>query len=132
MFKIRIWIFFLVLACCWACDKEVIVETDPTLPLSEQLAGRWHLVDVSCECGPSQLDAGDHIWQFDLNTNELVVANIEEKPLQILATGIYPFDIDDESITIEQVRYDVYFEGGFLFLADQPEVDGPLMRFVRD
>ncbi len=99
--------------------------------IANDLNGQWHLIDVTCECMPANLVAGDHTWDFDLSKKQLSVVNNVDKPLQILKTGSYAFKIEPGEITIQSVTYDYYFEKGQLFLADHPEVDGPLMEFER-
>ena len=100
--------------------------------LTNELSGKWNLIDVTCECAPVDFKMGEHVWNFDLTENEVSVFNLQNEPLQILETGTYKFDLTDSTITIEDVAYDYHFEDETLFLADQPEVDGPLMEFVRD
>lgn len=96
------------------------------------LNGKWNLIDVTCECAPTDFEMGDHQWAFNLIENEVTVLNVVEGDLQILETGTYDFKIKRKKITILDVEYDYYFEDKFLFLADEPESDGPLMKFVRD
>lgn len=95
------------------------------------LIGQWNLINVSCECAPSDLKVGEHIWSFDLAKSVLLVQNSVDKPLQILETGSYDFELTDSTVSINSVTYDYFIEKGHLFLADHPEVDGPLMKFVR-
>lgn len=104
-------------------------EEDPAI--DDQLNGQWNLIDVTCECSPAELNYGEHVWSFDLTNNIVTVQNAVKKPLQILESGDYEFELTDSTIKIKTVTYDYYFEEGKLFLADKPEVDGPLMEFVR-
>ena len=88
------------------------------------------MIDVSCECAPPNFQA-DHLWNFNTSQNAVTVTNIANENLQILDSGTYTFTLTTNSITIESVAYDYYFEGENLFLADEPESDGPLMKFTR-
>lgn len=97
----------------------------------ELLEGQWQLVNVSCECVPSDLNKGQHTWTFDVENNSLTVFNEVEKPLQILDSDTYTIGITASTIRINSVTYDYYFEDGNLFLGDEPDLDGPLLRFVR-
>ncbi len=110
----------------YSCTEDDGAENNK-LPLH----GDWNLVNVSCYCAPSDLEKGEHIWDFDLLKNEVVVQNKVAKDLQILPTGTYQFELTDSTITIKNVAYDYYFENKKLILADRPESDGPLMEFVR-
>ena len=98
---------------------------------NDQLNGSWNLVEVTCFCEPSNLKDGEHVWTFNLNSKEVSVYNLNNKPLQILETGTYEFDLTDSTIRINTTSYDYYFENEKLFLADRPEADGPLMEFIR-
>lgn len=113
-----------------ACSED---EQDPIRMIeATSLDGRWNLIDVTCECAPVDFEPGEHVWLFDLSNRELEVSNTVDEPLQQLATGTYSIELTGNTITIEGVTYDYYFEEMFLYLADQPEVDGPLMKFTRD
>ncbi|WP_430411880.1 hypothetical protein [Kordia sp.] len=94
------------------------------------IGGTWKLIDVSCECAPPNFQA-DHLWNFNLTQNAVTVTNVIDESLQILDSGTYSFVLNTNTITIESVVYDYYFEGEILFLADEPESDGPLMKFER-
>lgn len=95
------------------------------------IEGTWHLIDVSCECAPAEMEAGDHIWTFDVSENALQVDNKAENDLQILESGDYHVAIGSQSIVILGVAYDYYFEDGYLFLGDMPESDGPLLKLSK-
>ncbi len=97
----------------------------------QQLKGEWNLVNVTCECSPADLEKGQHIWNFNVENSTVSVKNEVEKPLQILDTDTYQFDLTSTTIMLKSVTYDYYFEEEKLFLADHPEADGPLMEFVR-
>ena len=107
-----------------SCDEEEPLDRSA-------LNGAWNLVKVTCECLPSDLVYGEHLWTFDLSSKEVFVQNSSTKPLQILETGTYESRLTSSTIEIDSVVYDYYFEGDKLILADDPEVDGPLMEFIR-
>ncbi|MDO5978174.1 hypothetical protein [Flavivirga spongiicola] len=99
---------------------------------TDSLNGIWHLIDVTCECAPVDFQKGEHIWNFNLSSNQVSVVNNPDEPLQILDTGSHNFSLKKGKITILSVEYDYYFKNGNLFLSDHPEVDGPLMEFTRN
>ncbi|MDN5213539.1 hypothetical protein QQ020_15820 [Fulvivirgaceae bacterium BMA12] len=119
-------LILILLVCAFSACSD---DDEPAV--ADDLNGKWHLTNVTCECMPANLVAGDHTWDFDLSKKQLNVVNSVNKPLQILETGSYAFKIENDEITIQSVTYDYYFEKGQLFLADDPEVDGPLMTFER-
>ncbi|TGV04144.1 hypothetical protein [Flavivirga rizhaonensis] len=98
----------------------------------DTLNGTWNLIDVTCECKPVDFQKGEHVWNFDLSNNKINVVNNPDENLQILDTGSYVFSLKEGKITILSVEYDYYFKNGKLFLSDHPEVDGPLMEFIRN
>ena len=99
---------------------------------SHRLSGKWNLINVTCECAPIDFEMGDHVWTFNIFSKKVTVENTIDEPLQILETGTYDLEVNSAKITILSVTYDYFFDGDKLFLADRPEVDGPLMEFVRD
>ncbi|MBX2827826.1 MAG: hypothetical protein KTR22_06670 [Flavobacteriaceae bacterium] len=101
-------------------------STEPTL------AGTWNLVNVTCECAPVDFEVGEHVWNFNLATNQVHVSNNPDEDLQILDTGSYSFSITDSTITITSIPFDYFFEGEVLYLTDEPEVDGPALEFIRE
>ena len=105
---------------------------DNDVSKTHDLTGKWNLINVTCECAPVDFEIGEHVWAFDLAKEKLTVENVVDEPLQILETGFYDIEVSNSKITILTVAYDYYFEDDKLFLADRPEVDGPLMEFVRD
>lgn len=108
-------------------------ESDDNNEVTNELNGTWNLVHVSCECKPVDLQPGEHIWTFDLNNNELnVLNNVTESQHTILETGIYNITFTSTTVTIQEIEYDYYFENGKLYLADEPESDGPLIEFVKE
>jgi hypothetical protein len=106
-------------------------KSDDKIIVLNPISGAWNLVDVSCECAPPNFQA-NHLWSFDLIQNKVTVTNEQDENLQILNDGTYDFVLETNTILIESVEYDYYFEDGNLFLADEPESDGPLMKFERE
>lgn len=101
--------------------------------INSDLNGKWNLVQVTCFCEPINLEIGEQIWTFNLSDNELIVENNVTEPLHtIFETGNYEINIEVDKITILSVEYDYYFENGKLYLSDNPEVDGPLIEFIKD
>lgn len=116
-------VLIILISLCTSCSSDIL-----TL---HKLNGKWNLVNVTCECAPADLEIDEHQWVFNLKDNEVVVSNSVNKPLQILETGTYSIHVNNSKIIIMTVAYDYYFKDGKLFLSDHPEVDGPLMEFVR-
>ncbi|MEQ8707079.1 MAG: hypothetical protein RIC19_24315 [Phaeodactylibacter sp.] len=111
-----------------SCNKD-----DDGKPSTTELGGEWNLVSVTCLCEPVSLEVGEHIWDFDLSENQLnVINNVAEQLHTILPTGSYPIIVTDSTVELQGIAYDYYFENERLFLADMPEVDGPLIEFVRE
>lgn len=124
--KKLIFVFILSGILCSCSDSN---ENDA---ISDELNGEWNLISVSCLCEPVQLESGQHIWNFDLDNNELNVVNNVTEPLHtILETGTYVITVTDNKVTVQNIEYDYYFENGKLYLADNPESDGPLIKFEK-
>ena len=118
---------FIVSGILFSCNKN-----DDNNEVTNELNGQWNLISVSCLCEPVDLETGEHIWNFDIDNNELnVVNNVTESLHTILETGTYNISVTNNKVTIQTVEYDYYFENGKLYLADNPESDGPLITFVR-
>ena len=114
-------LFFMLVLIGTACKKTNI----------NKLEGKWTLIEVSCECYDPDFDSTAHVWDFNTDDNEVVVTNAVVNNLQILSAGAYSIELTDDKIKIESVNYDYYFENGFLIIEDQPELDGPLLKFKR-
>ena len=80
-----------------------------------ELNGIWNLVEVSCECEPSDFEIGEHVWNFNFDDRKINVVNNPEEEGQILETGIYDFTVNNSEITIN-VTYDFYFNNEKLYL----------------
>ena len=118
---------FIVSGILFSCNKN-----DDNNEVTNELNGQWNLISVSCLCEPVDLETGEHIWNFDIDNNELnVVNNVTESLHTILETGTYNISVTTNKVTIQTIEYDYYFENGELYLADNPESDGPLITFVR-
>jgi|TARA_B110000908_G_scaffold120430_1_gene141117 hypothetical protein len=118
---------FIVSGILFSCN-----ENDDNNEVTNELNGQWNLISVSCLCEPVDLETGEHIWNFDIGNSELnVVNNVTESLHTILETGTYNISVTNNKVTIQTVEYDYYFENGKLYLADNPESDGPLITFVR-
>ncbi|WP_204347031.1 hypothetical protein [Psychroserpens algicola] len=101
--------------------------------ITNELNGEWNLVAVSCFCEPIHLEAGDHIWTFNLSANMLnILNNVTEDLHTIPDTGVYEISFSENTVTLLDVEYDYYFENDRLYLANQPEADGPLIEFIRE
>ncbi len=95
------------------------------------LHGAWSIKEVTCECQPDEFRSGDNVWNFDLTKSQVLISNQVQRPLQIFESGVYDFILTDSTILIGDIRFDYFFEGRHLLLADEPEVDGPLITFER-
>ena len=137
--KNYIFVLLSVLLLLSACNKD----DDNTQLLA--LEGTWNLKEVRCECKPTNLQPGEHIWGFD---PEAALVNIQSTvdgdTLSFVPDpGSYTFipNTTDKTVTIEDlvfyggapttITFDYSFEDGDLILSDDPEVDGPWMWFVR-
>ncbi|WP_298426444.1 hypothetical protein [uncultured Kordia sp.] len=123
--KSKLFLLVICIGFFFSCNND-----DNGTIILNPISGTWKLIDVSCECAPANFQA-NHLWNFNLSQNAVTVTNAADENLQILDSGTYPFVITTNTITIESVTYDYYFEGEILFLADEPESDGPLMKFER-
>jgi len=118
---------FIVSGILFSCN-----ESDDNNEATNELNGKWNLVSVSCLCEPIDLITGEHLWNFDINNGELnVVNNLTEALHTLLETGTYDITVTNNKVTIQTVEYDYYFENGKLYLADNPESDGPLITFIK-
>ncbi len=116
---------FIVSGILFSCN-----ESDDNNGVTNELNGQWNLVSVSCLCEPIDLETGEHLWNFDIDNSELnVLNNVTESLHTILDTGTYDITVTNNKIVIQTVEYDYYFENGELYLADNPELDGPLITF---
>ena len=107
-------------------------ESDGNNEVTNELNGEWNLIAVSCFCEPVNLNTGEHIWNFDINNSELnVVNNVTESLHTILETGTNGITVKNDKLSIQTVEYDYYFKNGKLYLADNPESDGPLITFIK-
>ena len=94
--------------------------------------GVQFLFIVYCLCEPIDLEIGEHLWSFDTNNSELnVVNNVTESLHTILETGTYDITVANNKVTIQSVEYVTYFENRKLYLAIDPESDGPLITFIK-
>ena len=108
------------------------IKNDQYNQATNEFNGEWNLVSVSCLCEPIDLESGEHIWCFDINNSVLnVMNNVTESLHTLLETGTYDIIVTNNKVKIQTVEYDYYFENGTLYLADNPESDGPLIEFVR-
>ncbi|MFK7953501.1 MAG: hypothetical protein AB8B73_11690 [Ekhidna sp.] len=108
--------------------------TDETISPSN-LDGEWVLTSYVCFCLPEsrEINIGDHIWSFDAENRNLIVENTSDKESNgvLLSSGTYPISVSDSSITISESSYDFSFEDDYLILSDQPELDGPILTFIK-
>ena len=71
---------FIVSGILFSCNKN-----DDNNEVTNELNGQWNLISVSCLCEPVDLETGEHIWNFDIDNNELnVVNNVTESLHTIL------------------------------------------------
>lgn len=123
----KIILLMAIVAIVFSCN-----ESDNSGQIKNELNGEWNLVSVNCLCEPINLETGEHIWKMNLTKNELhIVNNVSEEMHTILETGTYSILVIDSKITILDVEYDFYFENGALFLTDQPESDGPIIKLIK-
>lgn len=115
-----------------ACEKENSTACEPEIN-ANALDGEWHIVNVSCECPLVNLELGENIWTINVAAGTLVVEdNTTEEYPAVPETGTYELIVTPDSLYYElPYGYIYYFEGGDLFLDQQSELDGPLVRLTR-
>jgi len=138
--KNHIFVLLAALGLLTACDKADEATVQPLA-----LEGTWHLKEVVCMCEPVDLERGQHEWVFDASAGTVNVRSTvdEESLAYVPKSGTYPFTVDTatETVTVENtvfneagsitITFDYSFEDEDLILSDNPEVDGPWIRFVR-
>ncbi len=115
----------------FSCKEKESVEPTTT---THELDGTWNLISVTCECPPVLLESGEHQWTFDIANSSLeVVNNASEEFHTIPDEGSYTIEINTETqkLIFLEVEYDYTFENDKLFVSDHPEVDGPMIEFIR-
>ncbi len=101
--------------------------------IPNKLNGKWQMTAYGAFL-PSlpELNENDVIWEFNIATNMLtIINNIESKYPFIQPTGKYLINISDETIEIQGREYDFILENDVLTLSNHPELDGPIMKFVK-
>lgn len=110
-----------------SCADDAISPSD--------INGEWVLTSFVCYCLPENRDItpGEHTWVFDSEEQKVIVENNSSNSNQntLLTTGSYPISIADSSVTIADQSYDFYFKDDQLILSDQPELDGPILTFIK-
>ncbi len=109
-----------------------------------ELNQTWNLMSIVCECSPFTLEKGDYTFTFDTGESSVeIVNNIPEDNdghPWLWETGSYEMVWDESAGTIQiltppteewDIVYDYSIEDGILFISDQPELDGPLMRLEK-
>lgn len=98
------------------------------------LDGSWNMESyVAFLPEQPQISEGDIVWTFNSVTNELkVLNNIEAQYSFIQGSGTYDFSIsNDLKVSFDGRTYDYRFESSKLIISDKPELDGPMMTFVK-
>ena len=111
-----------------SCNKSNNLDEIPN-----KLHGKWQMVGYGAFL-PSlpELNENDITWTFDIPANLLtIVNNVELKYPFILPTGSYHIDVSDETMTIKGVEYDYILKNDNLTVSHHPELDGPMMGFVK-
>ena len=116
--------------CLFIAFMMTLVSCSKDLPTNE-LAGEWHLIEVSSALMFDDFKKNKHVWDFDVDNNQVIVKNKKEEELQMLESGTYDIEITDNKITIESTPYDYYFSNDRLDLGYQVASDGPRLIFVR-
>jgi hypothetical protein len=122
-------LFFIpfLFVCFFACDSDDSQSND--------LSGSWNLMSFQC-ClfEPESFNQGDIIWSFNSNNTLDVTINtelIENSQLPIQENSSVSYSLTSNTVTLESIEYDYFFEDGLLYLTDDPEVDGPIIIFER-
>ena len=125
--KKNILLLFVISLFIFSCEDDVVTTTD--------LDSEWILTSFSCYCPPEvrNIEVGDHIWTIDSEEKSVSVENNSNDPSQntLLSTGSYPISIIDTTITIANQSYDFYLKEGQLILSNKPELDGPILTFIK-
>ena len=119
----KICLFIAFVLTLTSCSKD--------LP-NDELYGEWHLVEVSNSLVFEDFEVGKHIWNFDVDNNQVTVTNNQEDYLQTLDSGTYDIEVTETHITLESIPYTYGFTDERLFLEFQSNSDGPLLYFVRE
>ncbi|WP_046756116.1 hypothetical protein [Kordia jejudonensis] len=128
--KFKLLLVIVCTALFFSCSSDDDTTTATTVN-EHPIAGVWKMVTVSCFCAPPNFQA-DHIWNFDLALNELTVENEQDEYLQIFENGSYDFVLNTETIILQDLEYDYYFQENRLFIGHNADADGPLMIFERE
>lgn len=101
---------------------------------SSDLNGTWKLVNFTAfiETIP-EIQDNEVIWTFELESNQLhVVNNSPEGDAFIYTSGNYDLQVYQDSLRIDSRKFDYQIDADSLILSDNPELDGPRLKFIRN
>jgi hypothetical protein len=112
----------------FACSKN-----NDRVVADENLNGSWTMtVYVAFMPALPELNPGDVVWRFDVANEKLHIQNQVAAAYPFLhPTGSYEISLTAETVTIDAIVYDYFFQDGRLIIQDHPELDGPVMVFER-
>jgi len=114
-----------------SCEPDENLSPDPITSAITSFDGVWSLDNITCECAPTILNMGDDVWTFDSETNTLSIENnVSSIYPNLDSTGVRNITYTEDSVFFDGFGYHYYIEDECLLLADSPELDGPLMKFI--
>ncbi|WP_299212132.1 hypothetical protein [uncultured Dokdonia sp.] len=129
--KKRILYFLLLAGILASCSND----DEKDMEVGNDLNGKWEMTSyVAFLPSLPEINSNEIEWTFDVGNNQLSIVNtIESEYPYMLTSGTYiNLTITDNTITISDVEYDYTIENGMLSISDNPEMDGPIMRFISD
>ena len=112
-----------------ACQKDTGTPRNTSMTLT----GDWYMVKyVAFAPQLPNLTRGDILWTFDANASTVTIINTTSSSP---ASGTYTYTHTATELTINFTNYsqtfDYSFSNGEMILSDDPQLDGPVMTFVR-
>ncbi|MFC4633467.1 hypothetical protein ACFO3O_06090 [Dokdonia ponticola] len=129
--KNKIVYFLLFIGLLTSCSTD----DEKNTAVASDLNGTWEMTSyVAFLPDLPEINSNEIKWTFDIDANQLSIVNtIEAAYPYILASGNYSnLLITANTITIAGIEYDYTIENEILIISDDPESDGPIMRFISD
>lgn len=112
-----------------ACQKDTGTPRNTSMTLT----GDWYMTKyVAFAPTLPSLTRGDILWRFNANAPTITIQN---NTSSLQPSGTYTYTNTATEITINFTTYtqtfDYSFSNGEMILSDNPQLDGPVMTFVR-